>query len=365
MSVVKLAINEYNGIAVQEAYGVPAAVDLFCAPGAKGGSQVAMEASEGGWGTVVLAPEKDAAADVRALRAERLLGEEVPGAEVLPLPSAVRGNGGMADIGLMCAGGERLLCLPEGFNDLKRLRALFCYASAFPVRIAVRPCLNELCEGGQINEGAMADRLGMKGLPAIAESLAAEMLLALAGEYGVPLHIRTVSCRATLDVIERARANGQNVTCDVAVANLLFTDEDYDVACFDGAMKVFPALRGPSDRAALWSALGEGQIDAVVSNHSARSADELALPFEQIPFGCEKLATALTDLLNGWEAQGRPCALDRLLDAVSAGPRRILGGRECAAADLLDDAGSTVFVRTSDGWTVEYDVLKEDDDDEQ
>jgi len=364
MSAVKLKINEYNGAAVQEAYCVPAAVDLFCTRGAKNESQLAMDAFEGGWGTVVLSPEKSAAADVRALKAERLLCEEVPGAEVLPLPSALRENGGMADIGLMCAAGERLFCLPDGFMDLRRLRALFCYVSSFPVRIAVRPCLNELCEGGQINEGDTADRLGMKGLPAIAESLAAEMLLTLAGEYGVPLHIRCVSCRATLGAIERARAAGQDVTCDVAVANLLYTDGDHDVADLDGAMKVFPAVRTPEDRTALWKALDEGKIDAVVSNHRARSADELALPFEQIPFGCEKLATALSDLLNGWEAQGRPCSLDRLLDAVSAGPRRILGGEDCAAAGLLDDAGSTVFVRTAEGWTAEYDVLKEGERDE-
>ena len=176
MSAVKLKINEYNGAAVQEAYCVPAAVDLFCARGAKNESQLAMDAFEGGWGTVVLSPEKGAAADVRALKAERLLCEEVPGAEVLPLPSALRENGSMADIGLMCAAGERLFCLPDGFLDLRRLRALFCYVSSFPVRIAVRPCLNELCEGGQINEGDTADRLGMKGLPAIA---AADGLLVL------------------------------------------------------------------------------------------------------------------------------------------------------------------------------------------
>ena len=81
MSAVKLKINEYNGAAVQEAYCVPAAVDLFCARGAKNESQLAMDAFEGGWGTVVLSPEKSAASDVRALKAERLLCEEVPGAE--------------------------------------------------------------------------------------------------------------------------------------------------------------------------------------------------------------------------------------------------------------------------------------------
>ena len=361
MNVKRYEMNEYNGAAVAEAYSIPAAVDLFCECGAKKESQLAMDAFEGGWGTLVLAPQKSAAADVRGLKAERLLCEEVPGAEVLPLPSALRADGGMADIGRMCAEGERLFCLPGGFMDLKRLRALFCYASAFPVRIAFRPCLMELCEGGQISEGTTADRLGMKGLPAVAESLAAEMLLTLAAEYGVPVHVRTVSCAATLAAVERARAAGLDVTCDVAIANLLHTDEDIRVESLDGEFKVFPPLRSPAEQAALWNALDAGKIDAVVSNHRARGADELALPFEQIPFGSEKLSTALSDLLNSWEKLGRPCTLDRLCEALSAGPRKILGGAESASSQLLDDVGSTLLIRTADGWTVEYDVLKEAD----
>jgi len=361
MSVSKIKVNEYNGAPVLEAYRIPAAVDLFCGRGARSVPQLTMEAFEGGWGTLALAPEGDVCADGRSLKAERLLCEEVPGAEALPLPSALRADGGMADIGLMSAGGERLFCLPDGFMDLKRLRALFCYASAFPVRIAFRPCLKELCEGGQMNEGAVADRLGMKGLPAVAESLAAEMVLTLAAEYGVAVHVRTVSCAATLAAVERALANGLDVTCDAAIANLLFTDEEVRVDALDGAYKVFPPLRSPDERAALWQALDEGRIDAVVSNCRARSADDLALPFEQVPFGGERLGTALADLLNGWEAQGRPCAIDRLLEALSAGPRRILGGKECRAADLLDDVGATYALRTQDGWSVEYDVPEEEE----
>ncbi|MBR1897101.1 MAG: hypothetical protein IJ822_10000, partial [Pyramidobacter sp.] len=87
MNVKRYELTEYTGAAVAEAYSIPAAVDLFCECGAKKESQLAMEAFEGGWGTVVLTPQKSAAADVRALKAERLLCEEVPGAEVLSLPS--------------------------------------------------------------------------------------------------------------------------------------------------------------------------------------------------------------------------------------------------------------------------------------
>ncbi|MBQ8091352.1 MAG: hypothetical protein IJ233_11475 [Pyramidobacter sp.] len=386
MSVGKLAISEYNGRTIQEAavleaWRVPAAVDLFGARGALTAGQTSIEGKNGGWGAMCLLPERGAA-DVRSLRAERLLvGEkqveevaplcmrmgdpegiqtvDVSGAKLVPLPSALREDGTMADIGLLCAHGERLFCLPDGFMDLKRLRALFCYASSFPVRIAFRPCLNELCEGGQINEGPVADRLGMKGLPAVAESLAAEMVLTLAAEYGVPVHVRTVSCAATLAAIERARANGLDVTCDVAIANLLHTEDEIRIDSLCSTLKTFPPLRSPDERTALWKALDEGKIDAIVTNCRTRSLDEMSLPFEQIPFGWEPWKCYLDEFLDSWEEQSRPCAIERLLGALSSGPRKILG-EDSSIADLVDNMGVTIAVRTDRGWLVEYDAQQDD-----
>ena len=112
-------------------------------------------------------------------------------------------------------------------------------------------------------------------------------------------------------------------------------------------------------------------LNAIFQELLQRMVDDVDAPVTDLsrflPFLQQTVSGVLnesSDLLNGWETQGRPCSLDRLLDAVSAGPRRILGGEDCAAAGLLDDAGSTVFVRTAEGWTAEYDVLKEGERDE-
>jgi len=328
---------------VLEAWRIPAAIDLFCRAGAKSGAALAAEARGGGWGLTALAAEAGSG-DPGALKAARLLAAE-NGAGLLPLPSALCAGGAMAEIGLMAQGGEKLFCVPEEFEDWRRLRALFCYASGLGCRLAVRPCLSELCASGQINDGGAADRLGMKGVPAVAEAIAVAAVLTLAGEWRAPLHVRGVSCRASLEAIRAARRGGQDVTCDVAFMNLLHTEDEYDAASLGGALKVWPVLRGADDRAALWDALDEGLITAVVSNHRARSADQLSLPFEEIPFGSEKLSGVLPELLDGWEARGRPCGVERLLTALGEGPAKVLG---------RSAAGHTLLVRAASGWRAFY-----------
>ena len=135
------------------------------------------------------------------------------------------------------------------------------------------------------------------------------------------------------------------MTCDVPFMNLLYTEDEYDAASLDGALKVWPVLRGADDRAALWQALDEGLVAAVVSNHCARSADQLSLPFEEIPFGSEKLDGVLPALLNGWEAQGRPCGVAALLAALGEGPAKVLG---------RPAAGHTLLVCAESGWRAFY-----------
>ncbi len=330
------------GGTVSEAYSIPPAVDLFTRLGAKDGARAASELRSAGYGAAALAPEREIA-DGFALKTARLTASE-RGA-LTPLPSALKDDGTMAEIGLMSRGGEKLFCVPEGFEDVRRLRNLFCYASDFGCRVAVSPSLKALCEKGQINEGAASSRLGIRGVPASAEVIAVQASLTLAAEWKTPLHLRGLSCRASLAAVAGAKAAGQDVTCDTAIANLIFDESVYTEETLTGEFKLWPVLRGAGDRSALWAALDSGLIDAVVTNHRARSADELALPFEEIPFGSERLPTALSDLLNAWESLGRPCAPEKLFAALSSGPRRISG---------LDAPGKTLLCRCETGWRAFY-----------
>lgn len=337
-------LNLPDGTAAKETFRFPAAVDLFTCCGAKSAGTLGREVREAGYGCAALYPEHEICTP-GDLRAGRLMSDCI----LIPLPSAAKSDGSMAEIGLMSRGGEKLFCLPDGFSDLRRLRNLFCYAADFGCRIAVLPCLHELCEKGQISEGASADRLGMKGMPPAAESLAVEICLQLAEEWKTPLHLRGLTCRRSLDEVRRAKEAGQNVTCDTAAANLMYDDSVYTVENLRGRFKLFPVLRSAEDRAALWDALDSGVIDAVVSGHRARSADDLALPFEEIPFGSELMSGILGSLMDAWEAQKRPCRAEKLIGALSAGPRRILG----FSGDAVP-SGDTVLYRGADGWHAFY-----------
>ncbi|MDY3869516.1 MAG: hypothetical protein SOZ52_09105 [Pyramidobacter sp.] len=326
---------------VSEAYGIPSAIDLFSRCGALSAQRTAQEGRRGGWGLLALAPEgTPEPADVKSLKVQRMLAQ-TGGTMLWPLPSALRSDGRLADIGMMCSAGEKLFCVPDRYEDALRLRRLFRYASNFDCRIAVMPSEASLCDGGQINEGAASDRLGVKGIPAVAEVIGTRLCTELAGEWRVPLHIRGVSCRQTLDVIASARSQGCDVTCDVAVPNLIFDDNIYDMNHFTGDLKLWPAVRTADDRAALWAAVESGAVNAIVSNSCPRSADALALPFEEVPFGSEILASAIPTLMTFWERAGRPCSAERLLYCLSVGPRQILG-REVP--------GHTLVFRTPRGW---------------
>ncbi len=327
-----------------EVYRIPAAIDLFCRRGATSTQALASLGASGGYGLLALEPQgSPEAVDNSSLALQRIQHQTGSGAILWPLASAWRCQGTMADLGLMSRGGESLFLLP-GELDSGRLRQLFRYASAFPCRIALTPSEGSLCQGGQINEGAASDRLGLKGLPAVAEVLGVQRAIALAGEWPVALHLRGLSCRGSLEALAEGRRRGLDITCDVALANLLFHDGLYS-ADLENCPKPWPPLRSADDRRALWEALGNGAINAIVSGYSPRRADDLALPFEEIPFGSETMAETIPTLMDCWDRLGRPVAVERLLSCLSLGPRAILG-REVP--------GYSLIFRGDRGWECRY-----------
>ncbi|MGI6074939.1 MAG: hypothetical protein ACOYD9_01040 [Pyramidobacter sp.] len=337
-----------DGDEISEAWRFPAAVDLFTCRGAEDAEALARKVRAAGYGAAALYPEKPICTS-RELRAERALA---PDSRVLrPLPSAAKDDGAMAEIGLMSRGGEKLFCLSGGFSNLRQTRNLLWYASNFQCRIALSPCLKELCGTGYINEGFYADRLGMKGLPSVGESLAVEIALQLAAEWHTPIHLRGLTCRRSLEAVARAKEAGQDVTCDVAAANLMLDDSIYTVENLKGQYKLWPVVRSAEDRALLWKALDSGVIDAIVSGYCPRSADDLALPFEKIPFGSERMTGLIGALMDAWEEQKRPCRMEKIIEALYRGPRRILGAGE---KDIPE--GQTLFLRRESGWSAVYEA---------
>lgn len=163
-------------------------------------------------------------------------------------------------------------------------------------RLAQRPiALHEedvdLSHGGSVHEGAHASRLGLPGIPGVSEAVAVGRDAILAECEGARIHIQHVSSAATVDEIARAKARGVMITAEVTPHHLALTDDvlpELDPA----RHKMNPPLRAQEDRDALRTALLDGTIDCIATDHAPHASEEKDAPFEEAPFGVIGLETA-------------------------------------------------------------------------
>ncbi len=192
-----------------------------------------------------------------------------------------------------------------------------------------------LAKGGLMHEGLRSTRLGMAGIPAIAETLTVHRDIELLRYTGSRLHLTGISAAASVELIRRAKADGLNLTCSVTPYHLLLTDEA--LSTYDSSWKLTPPLRPEADRQALLEALADGTIDAVTSHHRPQDWDAKTKEFEYAAEGLAVQEILFPLLLK---ATAGKVSLARLVDALSAAPRRILGLEEA----LFENARSwTVF----------------------
>ena len=149
---------------------------------------------------------------------------------------------------------------------------------------------NSIKGNGIANEGVMSTQLGMKGIPALAEELHVARNLFLAAYTGGKLHIPTVSTQGSIQLIKEAKAKGLPVTCSVAIANLLLTDEK--LAGFDSRFKIAPPLREEATRAALVAAVLDGTIDCITSDHNPLDIENKKVEFDLAKDGSVGLESA-------------------------------------------------------------------------
>lgn len=213
-----------------------------------------------------------------------------------------------------------------GFTDANRpifdaglmLRSLM-YAKIFGGLILSHPEDLTLSLGGKMHEGKMSTSLGLKGIPPIAEELCVSRDIELAKYAEAPIHISHISTKGSVDLIRKAKKAGVHITCDVAVANLCFTDENlFD---FDSHYKLTPPLRGKSDQKALWDGLIDGTIDCICSDHHPEDIEHKEVEFEYASQGMIMLQTAFS-LVNQHAPKG--FTTEHLVKTMGNNPRAIL-----------------------------------------
>lgn len=320
----------------------PGLVDLcahLCDPGdparetLEGG---AAAAAAGGFTTVLTMPDTQPVVDNPALVRDVLWrGARLRGARVLPAGAITMGLAGedLAEIGLMVeAGAPALADAGVPVVDAGVLRRALDYARPFGVPVLLRPGEPALEHDGVMHEGAVSLRVGLRGVPALAEELGVTRLVGLARLTRARVHLTHVTTARSLDLVRRAKDDGVRVTASAPARNLLLTDAEIERSGYDTRLRVMPPLRPEADREALLRAAGDGTLDALISDHVPWGQEDKELEFAWAQPGATGLATALR---AAWTALDGDLA--RVLDLLSAGPGRVLGrGGRLAVGDVAD-----------------------------
>ncbi|GAI20645.1 unnamed protein product, partial [marine sediment metagenome] len=153
-----------------------------------------------------------------------------------------------------------------------------------------------ISQGGQINEGVVSTRLGLRGIPATAEKNVVARDLALAQLTGGRLHIAHVSTEGSVELIRRAKEKGIRVTAEVTPHHLTLTEES--VIGYNTNAKVNPPLRTKQDIQALIRGLKENVIDVIATDHAPHTAADKQCEFTLAPFGISGFETALGSLMS-------------------------------------------------------------------
>ncbi|MDO8250438.1 MAG: dihydroorotase [Rhodoferax sp.] len=238
------------------------------------------------------------------------------------------------------------------------MQRAFQYASTFGYAVWLRP--QELFLGkGVAASGALATRLGLAGVPVVAETIALHTIFELMKATGARVHLCRLSSAAGVALVRQAKLDGLNVTCDISINSLYLTDAD--IGYFDSRARLNPPLRQQRDRDALRAALADGTIDALVSDHTPVDEDAKALPFAESEAGATGVELLLSLALK-WSVDSG-VSLARALGVVTSGPADVLGAalgkRQGRVGRLLVGGVADLCVFDPQAaWTVEPGTLR-------
>lgn len=259
----------------------------------------------------------------------------------------------LAEIGLMAeAGAVAFTDADHAVGNAQVLRRALYYAKAFDALIVHLPQEPTL-SSGHMTSGAMATRLGLSGVPPLAEVMMVERDIRLAEMTGGRLHLSKISTAESVTVIAAAKARGLKITCDTAPP--YFALNDLAVGDYRTFGKLVPPLRAEADRMAIVAGLKDGTIDAIVSDHRPQDQDSKRVPFAQAEpggIGLETLLPVSLELMHN-----RQLTLPQLFQRLSSAPARLFGlpgGKlaKGAPADLvLFDADYAWQVDRDDLWS--------------
>lgn len=177
-----------------------------------------------------------------------------------------------------------------------------------------------ISHGGLMNEGVISTRLGLKGIPALAEEIMLQRNIQILEYTNGKMHIPTISTKGSVELIKKAKSKKLNITCGVASYNLLL--DETALEGFDTNFKVNPPLRTKEDIEALKKGIADGTIDVIVSDHNPQDIESKDLEFDLADNGMIGLESCF-GVLN--TALGSKISLESIIETLTQKPRAILG----------------------------------------
>lgn len=206
------------------------------------------------------------------------------------------------------------------------------YASNFDGLVCSFPQESKISGNGVMNENITSTRLGLKGIPALAEELQVARDLFLLEYTGGKLHISTISTATSVALIREAKKKKLDVTCSVAIHNLYFTDDV--LTDFNTNYKVLPPIRTQTDVNALIDAVKDGTIDMVTTDHNPIDVEEKKIEFDHANYGTIGLESAFGALQNIFTTK-------KTIDVLTKGKARF--GAETSTIAIGNTANITLF----------------------
>jgi dihydroorotase len=315
----------------------------------------ARAAAAGGFTAVVAMPNTDPPIDSpAAVGFVRAQGEAARAARVFPSGCITLGQKGeqltefgeLIDAGAVCVTDDGK---PVGSAGMMRMALE--YALTFDLPVAVHEEEVTLSRGGTMNEGIIATRLGLTGIPNASEDVIIARDLMLAELTGGRVHIQHVATRGGVELIRAAKAKGIRVTAEGSPHH--FTLTDAAVEWYDTNAKMNPPLRSESDRDAVRAGVADGTLDVIATDHAPHHYDEKEQAFEDAPFGIVGLETAVGLAYTELVATGL-LDLAGLIERMSCAPARSMSLDRMGLGSLrVGSAADVTVIDPRAEWTVD------------
>jgi dihydroorotase len=283
-------------------------------------------AAAGGFTSVCAMPNTDPVNDLPAITRWMLQPERGAVVNVFPIAAATVGSAGQALTDFAALHREGAVAFTDDGKPILHeglMREALMRSAALGVPVVQHAEDTRLTIACSMHDGPYAFRLGLRGMPAEAESQIVWRDIDLAHETGGHLHIAHISTAQGVEAVRAAKRRGVRATCEVTPHHLALIDED--VGVYDTNFKMNPPLRSRSDREALLQAVADGIIDAIATDHAPHAVFEKQVEFDRAAFGVTGLETALGLAVRLLHRE-RGVALARIVELFTAAPARVLGG---------------------------------------